>query len=72
VSDAPAPTPTPLADTAVPSPAEDVDLDAIERDLTAVEVALGRLAEGTYWTDEITGRPLPDSVLALDPTARRA
>ena len=72
MSDTPAPTPTPLADTDVATPTADVDLDAIERDLTAVEVALGRLAEGTYWTDEITGQPLPDSVLALDPTARRA
>jgi RNA polymerase-binding transcription factor DksA len=50
----------------------DVDLDAIERDLTGVEVALSRLAEGTYWTDEITGSPIPDHVLAADPIARRA
>lgn len=50
----------------------DIDLDAIERDLTGVEVALSRLAEGTYWTDEITGSPLPDHVLAADPTARRS
>ncbi|RLE25966.1 MAG: hypothetical protein DRJ50_01875 [Actinobacteria bacterium] len=49
-----------------------IDLDAIERDLTGVEVALSRLAEGTYWTDEISGAPLPDHVLAADPTARRA
>jgi len=54
------------------APAIDVDLDAIERDLTAVEVALGRLADGTYWSDEVTGRTLPDEVLELDPTARRA
>lgn len=53
-------------------PSTDVDLDAIERDLTGVEVALSRLAEGTYWTDEVTGSPLPDHVLAADPTARRA
>ena len=50
----------------------DVDLDAIERDLTGVEVALSRLAEGTYWTDEATGSPIPDHVLAADPIARRA
>lgn len=49
----------------------DIDLDAIARDLTGVEVALSRLAEGTYWTDEVTGSPLPDHVLATDPTARR-
>ena len=51
---------------------DDVDLDAIERDLTGVEVALSRLAEGTYWTDEVTGSPIPDHVLASDPIARRA
>ena len=67
---APAPNESPAAIRAATAP--DVDLDAIERDLTAVEVALGRLADGTYWTDEITGQPLPDSVLELDPTARRA
>lgn len=49
-----------------------VDLDAIERDLTAVEAALGRLADGTYYTDEITGQPLSDELLSVDPTARRA
>lgn len=49
-----------------------VDLDAIERDLAAVEVALDRLSEGTYWTDEVTGEPLPDDLLVADPTARRA
>jgi RNA polymerase-binding transcription factor DksA len=50
----------------------DVDLDAIERDLTGVEVALSRLAEGTYRTDEVTGSPIPDHVLVADPIARRA
>jgi RNA polymerase-binding transcription factor DksA len=49
-----------------------VDLDTIERDLSAVEVALGRLDDGTYWTDEVTGQPIPDEVLIHDPTARRA
>ena len=48
-----------------------VDLDTIERDLAAVEVALGRLADGTYWTDEVTGEPIPDDVLTHDPLARR-
>ncbi|MBG7606347.1 MAG: hypothetical protein IZT58_17260 [Actinobacteria bacterium] len=56
-----------------PDPASnDVDLDAIERDLTGVEVALSRLAEGTYWTDEVTGSPIPDHVLAAHPIERRA
>ena len=54
------------------SPAPDVDLAAFERDLDAVEAALARLADGTYRTDEITGEPIPDHVLADDPTARRA
>ena len=49
-----------------------VDLDAIERDLDAVDQALDRLADGTYGTDEVTGEPIPDDVLETDPTARRA
>ncbi|HEX3090363.1 MAG TPA: hypothetical protein VHQ23_17050 [Ilumatobacteraceae bacterium] len=48
-----------------------LDLDAIERDLADVEVALTRLDAGTYWTDEITGAELPAGVLAVNPTARR-
>jgi RNA polymerase-binding transcription factor DksA len=54
------------------SSAPEVDLDAIERDLAAVERALERLSDGTYWTDEVTGEPIADHVLADDPTARRA
>ena len=50
----------------------EVDLDVIERDLAAVETALQRLSEGTYWTDEVSGEPIPEPVLAADPTARRA
>jgi RNA polymerase-binding transcription factor DksA len=49
-----------------------VDLDRIERDLAGVEAALRRLDDGTYWTDEVTGAPIPDDVLAADPVARRA
>lgn len=49
-----------------------VDLDAIEATLNAVEAALGRLADGTYRSDEVTGQPIPDEVLAADPTARRS
>jgi len=48
-----------------------VDLDVVERDLADVETALERLDAGTYWTDEITGEPLADDVLAARPTARR-
>lgn len=49
-----------------------VDLDAIERDLDDVQTALGRLNDGTYWTDEVTGEKIPDHVLAANPTMRRA
>jgi len=48
-----------------------VDLDAIERDLADVEVALARLDASTYWTDEVTGAELPSELLAAKPTARR-
>jgi RNA polymerase-binding transcription factor DksA len=48
-----------------------LDVDRIGRDLDGVEVALARLDAGTYWTCETTGSPLPDSLLADDPTARR-
>jgi len=54
------------------APHDPIDLDAIERDLHDVETALNRLADGTYWTDEITGDPISEDVLAGDPTARRA
>jgi hypothetical protein len=50
----------------------DLDLDVVERDLAGVEIALERLDAGTYRTDEIDGRPIPDEVLERDPTARRA
>ncbi len=48
------------------------DLDAIEADLDAVQGALDRLADGSYWTDEATGEPIPADVLEADPLARRA
>ncbi|GDX26490.1 hypothetical protein LBMAG12_08640 [Actinomycetes bacterium] len=48
-----------------------IDLDAIEKDLADVETALNRLDAGTYWTDEVTGQPLPDSLLEGSPLARR-
>ncbi len=46
-------------------------IDAIEKDLADVETALTRLEAGTYWTDEISGEPIPDDVLARNPLARR-
>ena len=54
------------------APDPPLDLDAIERDLADVEVALTRLAAGTYWTDEVTGAALPHDLLAANPTARRS
>jgi RNA polymerase-binding transcription factor DksA len=48
-----------------------LDLDAIEGDLADVEVALSRLDDGTYWTDEVTGAELSADLLASSPTARR-
>ncbi len=47
-----------------------IDLDAIERDLTDVQTALDRLNDGSYWTDEVTGEPIADDILASHPTAR--
>lgn len=55
-----------------PAPSAPLDLDGIERDLADVEAALARLDTGTYWTDEATGEPLPESLLEAQPTARRA
>jgi RNA polymerase-binding transcription factor DksA len=51
---------------------EPIDLDGIESDLADVDIALQRLEEGTYWTCEITGTPIDDSVLAEKPAIRRA
>jgi RNA polymerase-binding transcription factor DksA len=48
-----------------------LDLDAIQRDLADVVVALARLDAGTYWTDEVTGAALPAELLAAHPTTRR-
>ncbi len=66
---------TPADDTTVAAPtsedAADLDLERVARDLDGVEAALSRLDQGTYWTDEATGEPIPDAVLAADPVARR-
>ena len=53
------------------NPNEPLHLDAIEQDLADVEIALQRLEDGTYWTDEMTGQPLQPAVLESRPTARR-
>jgi RNA polymerase-binding transcription factor DksA len=56
----------------VAAPGDDIDLDAMTADLDGVDAALVRLADGTYWTDEVTGEPIPPEVLAADPIARRS
>lgn len=62
-----------MPDDATPSePVPPLDLAAIERDLAAVEAALPRLDDGSYWVDEATGEPIPDEKLADDPLTRRA
>ena len=48
-----------------------LDLDAIERDLADVEMALSRLDAGTYWVDEITGQPIAAATLVANPLTRR-
>jgi RNA polymerase-binding transcription factor DksA len=53
------------------NPESPLDLDTMERDLADVEFALGRLDNGTYWNDEITGEPIEPGHLAANPTARR-
>ena len=49
-----------------------IDLDRIEQDLADVDVALGRLEDGTYWTCEVTGAEIPAEKLAENPTLRRS
>jgi len=53
------------------SPERPLDLDGIAADLDGVEVALERLAAGTYWNDEATGEALSEDLLAEHPTARQ-
>ncbi|MEK7291907.1 MAG: hypothetical protein AAB088_00530 [Actinomycetota bacterium] len=55
-----------------PETADSLDLDEIAAELDAVEVALERLENGTYFTDEITGKPLDEQLLLTNPIARRA
>ena len=59
-------------DEGAPDGAGDVDLDLIAAELDAVAAALDRLDDGTYWTDENTGQPIDDALLAEDPTRRHA
>lgn len=48
-----------------------LDLDTMERDLADAETALARLDAGTYFSDEVTGQPLAEDLLASNPLARR-
>jgi hypothetical protein len=52
------------------APASSLDLEAIAAELADVEIALERLESGTYFTDEVSGQPLPAAFLAAHPTAR--
>ena len=56
------------------TPANDVDnkmIEAIERDLNDVDVAMDRLEKGTYFSDEVTGTVLQPAFIAANPLARR-
>lgn len=57
-------------DTQAAAPSAALDLEAVAADLADVETALARLEAGTYFIDEVTGAPLPESFLAANPTAR--
>ena len=46
-------------------------VEAIERDLNDVDVAMDRLEKGTYFSDEVTGAPLRAEFLTANPLARR-
>jgi RNA polymerase-binding transcription factor DksA len=62
--------PAPVEPTPAVAAVEPLDLAAIAADLADVEVALARLEAGSYFTDEVTGEPLPADFLAAHPTAR--
>ena len=62
----------PAEDPTADDPAGEPSLDELAADLAGAELALERLEDGTYWTDELTGEPLPDELLEADPTVRRA
>ena len=46
-------------------------IEAIERDLNDVDVAMDRLEKGTYFSDEVTAAPLRTEFLTTNPLARR-
>jgi RNA polymerase-binding transcription factor DksA len=46
-------------------------LDEIEDQLGALDVALRRIDDGTYWTCEVCGGAIDEAVLAAAPLGRR-
>ncbi len=46
-------------------------IEAIERDLNDVDLAMDRLEKGTYFSDEVTGAPLLADLIAANPLTRR-
>jgi RNA polymerase-binding transcription factor DksA len=45
-------------------------LDQLERELAELQAALGRVDDGTYGIDEVTGEPIDPARLDAFPTAR--
>lgn len=63
--------PAPAAPSTAPAAApvvDALDLDGVAAELAAVEAALGRLDEGRYGICAACDVPLPDDLLAADPT----
>ena len=51
--------------------ANNMMVEAIERDLNDVDAAMDRLEKGTYFNDGVTGASLRPEFLAANPLARR-
>lgn len=45
-------------------------LEALQSELEEIDAALGRVADGTYGIDEVTGQPIDPARLEAVPTAR--
>jgi len=61
-----------IADAAAPLEAQGMDdaiAESLENRLSALDRALGRLADGTYGTSVRSGLPIPDERLEADPAA---
>jgi DnaK suppressor protein len=44
--------------------------DSLKNELAEVDAALGRVDDGSYGTDELTGEPIDPARLEAEPTAR--